>query len=82
MDKDISNSANNPQKAATNIAYGVVVEALPNTLFRVKLDGGDSIVMAYLAGKMRMHRIKVIIGDRVELLLDPYGGRARISKRL
>jgi translation initiation factor IF-1 len=55
---------------------------LPNTLFRVKIDGTDDVVMAYLAGKMRMHRIKVLIGDKVELTLDPYGGRARISKRL
>lgn len=73
---------NHPQKPTTNIALGVVTEALPNTLFRVKLDNSEEVVMAYLAGKMRMHRIKVLIGDRVELTLDPYGGRARISKRL
>ena len=70
------------QKPVTDIAYGVVTEALPNTLFRVKLDGKEEVVMAYLAGKMRMHRIKVLIGDKVELALDSYGGRARISKRL
>ena len=64
------------------MAYGVVVEALPNTLFQVKLDGKDEVVMAYLAGRMRMHRIKVLIGDKVELIIDPYGGRARISKRV
>jgi translation initiation factor IF-1 len=73
---------NHPQKPTTNTAFGVVTEALPNTLFRVKIDGTEDVVMAYLAGKMRMHRIKVLIGDRVELTLDPYGGRARISKRL
>ena len=70
------------EKPTTSIAYGVVTEALPNTLFRVRLDGKDDLVIAYLAGKMRMHRIKVLIGDRVELTLDSYGGRARISKRL
>jgi len=59
---------------------GVVDEALPNTLFRVKLGGGE-IVLAYLAGKMRLHRIKVLVGDRVQLHLDPYGGRARIVRR-
>jgi translation initiation factor IF-1 len=64
------------------LAYGSVTEALPNTLFRVQLDGKDDIVLAYLAGKMRMHRIRVLIGDRVELKLDSYGGRARIIKRL
>jgi len=72
----------NQQKSTTALAYGVVTEALPNTLFRVKLDNSEEIVMAYLAGKMRMHRIKVLIGDRVELTLDTYGGRARITKRL
>lgn len=60
---------------------GVVDEALPNTLFRVKLEGGET-VLAYLAGKMRLHRIKVLVGDRVEVRLDPYGGRARVIRRL
>jgi translation initiation factor IF-1 len=65
-----------------NLATGTVVEALPNTLFRVELDSTKQIVLAYLAGKMRMNRIRVLIGDRVELELDPYGGRARITRRL
>ena len=60
--------------------FGVVEEALPNTLFRVKLPNGD-VVLAYLAGKMRLHRIKVLVGDKVTLRLDPYGGRARITRR-
>ena len=60
---------------------GVVEEALPNTLFRVSLDGGEA-VLAYLAGKMRLHRIKVLVGDKVLLKLDPYGGKARITRRL
>ncbi|MEK7552502.1 MAG: translation initiation factor IF-1 [Patescibacteria group bacterium] len=61
---------------------GVVIEALPNVLFRVSLEGTGQEILAYLAGKMRWHRIKVLVGDRVELWLDPYGGRARIIKRL
>ena len=60
---------------------GVVEEALPNTLFRVNLGSGE-LVLAYLAGKMRLHRIKVLVGDRVILHLDPYGGRARIVRRV
>jgi translation initiation factor IF-1 len=60
---------------------GIVEETLPNTLFRIKLDDGN-VVLAYLAGKMRLHRIKVLVGDRVQLLLDPYGGRARIVRRV
>ena len=68
-------------KTAQEKTIGVVTEALPNTLFRVELENG-SIVLAYLAGKMRLTRIRVLIGDKVELELDPYGGRARISRRL
>lgn len=71
------------------VARGVVTEALPNTLFRVKLETSKDSnqeekpeILAYLAGKMRMHRIKVLIGDSVEVALDFYGGKGRIVKRL
>ncbi len=60
---------------------GVVEEALPNTLFKVSLDTGET-KLAYLAGKMRLHRIKVLVGDKVVVKIDPYGGRGRIVKRL
>jgi translation initiation factor IF-1 len=68
------------QKDDNNTVTGIVTEALPNTLFRVDIGDGK-VVLTYLAGKMRMHRIKVLIGDRVEVLLDPYGGKGRIIKR-
>lgn len=64
-----------------NTSTGVVVEALPDTLFKVELSDTKEIKLAYLAGKMRMNRIRVLIGDKVELELDPYGGRARITRR-
>lgn len=67
--------------ADPEIVEGIVEEALPNTLFRVKLMNGE-LVLAYLAGKMRLHRIKVLVGDKVVLQLDPYGGRARITRRV
>jgi len=60
---------------------GVVEEALPNTLFRVSLSSGE-ILLTYLAGKMRLHRIKVLVGDKVMIKLDPYGGKGRITRRL
>ena len=60
---------------------GTVEEALPNTLFRVVLDSGEA-VLCYLAGKMRLHRIKVLVGDKVLVRLDPYGGKGRITRRL
>ena len=60
---------------------GIVEEALPNTLFRVSLGNGE-VILAYLAGKMRLHRIKVLVGDKVTIKLDPYGGKGRITRRL
>lgn len=60
---------------------GTVEEVLPNSLFRVRIESGD-LVLAYLAGKMRLHRIRVLVGDSVEMVTDPYGGRARIVRRL
>ncbi len=60
---------------------GVVTEALPDTLFRVKLDNGTDL-LAYLAGKMKMNRIRVLVGDKVTLHVDPYGGKGRITRRM
>ena len=62
-------------------AMGIVTESLPATLFRVRTED-EKEILAYLSGKMRMHRIKVLIGDSVEIVLDPYGGKGRIIKRL
>lgn len=61
---------------------GTVTEALPNTMFRVQLDGSDEIILTYLSGKMRKYRIRVLVGDQVKLEIDPYGGKARIITRL
>lgn len=60
---------------------GIVTEALPNTFFKVKLENGDEI-LTYLAGKMRMHRIRVLVGDKVKVELEPYGGKGRVIQRL
>jgi translation initiation factor IF-1 len=60
---------------------GVVIESLPNTMFRVIIDGNENPILTYLSGKMRMHKIRIMIGDKVELVMDPYGGKARIVKR-
>lgn len=61
---------------------GSVDETLPNALFRVTVEKTNDQVLAYLSGRMRMNRIKVLVGDTVSLILDPHGGRARITKRL
>ena len=60
---------------------GVVTEALPNTLFRVMTEK-DTEIMAYLAGRMRLNRVRVLIGDKVKVELDEYGGKGRIVQRL
>lgn len=68
-----------------NTIKGVVVESLPNTMFRVQPNGTteeSDLMLTYLAGKMKLYRIKVLVGDTVEVLVDPYGGKGRIIKRL
>lgn len=65
-----------------NLVYGTVEEALPNALFRVRIDGETEPKIVYLAGKMRRFRIRVLVGDRVAIVIDPYGGKGRITKRL
>ncbi|HOY10594.1 MAG TPA: translation initiation factor IF-1 [Candidatus Omnitrophota bacterium] len=60
---------------------GVIMEALPNALFRVKLDNGHE-VKAHISGKIRMHFIRILPGDRVKLELSPYDlTRGRITYR-
>lgn len=60
---------------------GVVVEALPNAMFKVKLEN-EHIVLAHVSGKMRMHFIRILPGDRVTLELTPYDlNRGRITYR-
>jgi translation initiation factor IF-1 len=70
------------QATKDDLAYGIVEEALPNAFFRVVLDDTKQVVIAYLAGKMRKFRIRVLVGDKVGMVIDPYGGKARITKRL
>ncbi len=60
---------------------GTVVETLPNAMFRVELEGGHR-VLAHISGKMRMHYIKILPGDKVSVELSPYDlNRGRIIYR-
>ena len=60
---------------------GKIVETLPNTMFRVEIEGGHK-VLAHLSGKMRMHFIKILVEDKVRLELSPYDlTRGRIVYR-
>jgi translation initiation factor IF-1 len=64
------------------IVSATVTEALPNAMFRVRVKDQEGEMVAYLSGKMKLHRIKVLVGDTVSVLLDPYGGKGRVVKRL
>lgn len=69
-------------KESTFSMEGVVEEIMPAAMFRIKLDGVDSVVLGYLSGKMRTNNIKVLLGDRVEVEFSPYDlTRGRITRR-
>jgi translation initiation factor IF-1 len=60
---------------------GTVIEPLPNAMFRVELDNGH-VVLAHICGKMRMHFVRILPGDRVKVELTPYDpDRGRITWR-
>ena len=60
---------------------GKVVESLPNAMFRVELPNGHKI-LAHISGKMRMHYIRILPGDKVTVQMSPYDlGRGRITYR-
>ena len=69
------------QQADEKMVSGVVLDTLPNLHFKVELSDGKT-TLAYLSGKMSLHRIKVLVGDKVELILAPDGLRGRINRRL
>jgi len=63
------------------LVEGMVIEALPATQFKIRLDNGHE-VLAYLSGKMRKHYIRILLGDRVRLEMSPYDlTRGRIVYR-
>lgn len=71
------------ETANSETKLGTVMEALPDTMFRVRLDGEGQVLLTYLAGKMRHFRITVLVGDRVKVELNPYDpNRGRIIQRL
>ena len=60
---------------------GVIIETLPNATFKVKLDNGHEI-LAHISGKMRMHFIKILVGDKVSVEMSPYDlSKGRITYR-
>lgn len=69
-----------PKEEAIQVE-GTIIEPLPNAMFRVELDNGHR-VLAHISGKMRMHFIKILPGDRVTVELSPYDlSRGRVTFR-
>ena len=64
------------------VLEGVVVDLLPNAMFKVKLDGQETVVIGVISGRMRQNKIKILTGDRVDSEFSPYDlARGRIIKR-
>ena len=79
--KEAARSGQNLPKNDSIEMDGTVVDALPNTQFKVKLDNGHEL-LAYTGGKMRKFRIRILLGDRVRVEMSPYDlTRGRISYR-
>ena len=62
---------------------GIVIECLPNNLYKTELTDGKTVI-CYTDGRMRINKIRILLGDKVEIILDPYKGKTtnRIIKRL
>ena len=62
---------------------GSVEEVLPNSTFRVKVDNMNQIVLCYIGGRLKQHKIKVILGDKVKIEMSPYDlNKGRITYRM
>ncbi len=83
LKREVMAKKKNTEKKKKDVieAEGVVTEALPNAMFRVRLDNGHE-VLAHVSGKMRMYYIRILLGDRVKVELSPYDlSRGRIVYR-
>lgn len=62
---------------------GQVDEVLPGNMFRVKVEGNQHVILCYMGGKLKQHKIKVILGDKVKMEVSPYDlTRGRITYRM
>jgi translation initiation factor IF-1 len=63
-------------------AMGVIIDKQPNAFFKVRIDDSEHVVLAQISGKMRKHRIRILVGDRVTVEMSPYDlSRGRITYR-
>jgi translation initiation factor IF-1 len=78
MKKKKKNSSPGKENNERNIFEGTIVDPIKDIMFHVRLDDSDTIVLGYLSGKIRRNRIRVLLGDRVKILIndsDPERGR-------
>ena len=69
-------------KEEGSVLEGVVVDLRPNAMFKVQLDGQETVVIGIISGRMRQNKIKILTGDRVDIEFSPYDlARGRIIKR-
>jgi len=64
------------------VREGRVIEALPAALFRVDFPNQSDKLICFLGGKMKVFKIKILVGDKVFVEIDPYGGKGRIIRRV
>lgn len=77
---DQNSDENKARRAKEGTVRGRVVEALPNAQFKVEYEDGTK-GLAYLGGKMKVFKIRVLVGDMIEAVVDPYSKKGRIVKR-
>lgn len=82
MKKNKKNSSPGKENNELEIYEGTIVDPIKDIMFHVRLDNSDRIVLGYLSGKIRRNRIRVLLGDRVKILISDYDpGRGRIFYR-
>src|ERR1035438_5866014 len=82
MKKNKKNSSPGKENNELEIYEGTIVDPIKDIMFHVRLDNSDKIVLGYLSGKIRRNRIRVLLGDRVKILISDYEpGRGRIFYR-
>lgn len=82
MKKKKKNSSPGKENNERDIYEGTIVDPIKDIMFHVRLDNSDKIVLGYLSGKIRRNRIRVLLGDRVKILISDYDpGRGRIFYR-
>ena len=77
---DQNSDENKARRVKEGTVRGRVVEALPNAQFKIEYENGTKGI-GYLGGKMKVYKIRVLVGDMIEAIVDPYSKKGRITKR-